>query len=314
MMQLRFRPQVRAAFTLIELLVVIAIIAVLVGLLLPAVQKVREAAARAQCENNIKQLGIATHNCADAHGGELPPAHWCYPFKSSTKGFFTGTVALWLLPYVEQQNLYNLVTAQPSYAGPPINYGGASPTTIKIYQCPSDVTLKAAPGTPGSHMSYGANAQVFGTILTVPLSPHVTIIREKGGSEIQRDVPDGTSNTIFWTEKLAYCPAGTYARNHWACGGGYDCAVVGVPWPAPGWGKLLPAPPALNGASPNIVPQFNVNNSLNCNFYWPSSSHTGVMIVGLGDASVRMISQGISQPTFNIAMVPNEGLPMPADW
>src|SRR5690348_7076931 len=116
MKQLQFSPRGRSAFTLVELLVVIAIIAVLVGLLLPAVQKVREAAARSQCQNNLKQLGIATQNCADVHGGELPPAYWCYPFLNPVpKGYFHASAMFWLLPYVEQENLYKAVIAQGSY-------------------------------------------------------------------------------------------------------------------------------------------------------------------------------------------------------
>src|SRR5579884_2313040 len=102
---MRSRPITRG-FTLIELLVVIAIIAILIALLVPAVQKVREAAARTQCENNLKQLALATHNCNDQFK-VLPPVFGWYPSTNNgVSGGGYGTVLFHLLPYIEQQNLY----------------------------------------------------------------------------------------------------------------------------------------------------------------------------------------------------------------
>ncbi|HEV3440261.1 MAG TPA: DUF1559 domain-containing protein, partial [Gemmata sp.] len=97
----------RWAFTLIELLVVIAIIAILIGLLLPAVQKVREAAARLQCQNNFKQLGLAIQNYASANNDNLPPPNFARLVNPATGNVADGSAHYALLPYLEQGNLYN---------------------------------------------------------------------------------------------------------------------------------------------------------------------------------------------------------------
>src|SRR5579859_3180282 len=96
----------RFAFTLIELLVVIAIIGILIGLLLPAVQKVREAAARTQCQNNLKQMALAAVNASDSNQGFLPPGDGMYPSQSQANYNSYGSVFFHILPYMEQKNAY----------------------------------------------------------------------------------------------------------------------------------------------------------------------------------------------------------------
>ena len=190
----------RGAFTLIELLVVIAIIAILIGLLLPAVQKIREAANRMKCSNNLKQMVLGAHNCNDNHG-YMPAFGYAWPKQSTV---LSQASTFWaLLPFLEQDNLYRTLPATSSaYFN-----GAGTPVPVKIYICPSDYSGITANGTGAGWnlSSYNVNGQVF-----FPNYP-----------EIGSSFPDGTSTTVLFLEHLALCrnPAGgnsaTDGRNVW---------------------------------------------------------------------------------------------------
>jgi len=283
-------------FTLIELLVVIAIIAILIGLLLPAVQKVREAAARTESRNNLKQMVLALHSCHDANK-RFPPAIGLFPGRNWNGQSVTwgarpaahGTIFYMMLPYMEQKNL-QLQGSDHSY-----NTWGF---TAKLFQAPLDPTLPGSSGLSGDGrgvISYAANIQVFGL----------------GGSDIggnpnadggymtlgKLTTLDGSSNTIFISERFAVCQSNTYLF----------CEDGGASWNYPVF--------AWNGSAawqvpwPNqfASPQFNWQTLSQCDTS-RVQAFTGVSVmVGMGDGAVRDVTSGVSQTSWTCAVIPNDG-------
>ncbi|HET6574825.1 MAG TPA: DUF1559 domain-containing protein [Fimbriiglobus sp.] len=330
------RPR-RSAFTLIELLVVIAIIAILIGLLLPAVQKVREAAARLQCQNNLKQLGLAVHNYHDANSQF--PAAWTYePPAPPTK----PTAVMWswgfaVLPYVEQDNLYKQFNPNLFLYTDP-NKTVVS-THLKVFQCPSTpnqnrlyqfpVPSGVLPGVPAgtlqaSASDYTAVSGILGRgwdIIVGPpsggdrhgaLRPYAPV----PGSNNRVTIPaitDGTSNTILVAESAG--------RPQVYCRGKVLCSSLPQPCQGPitegaGWGDPFngenwPAGSQPNGcgsAGPCLI---NCTNTTGRGLY---SFHTSGINVAMCDGSVRFLSESISGRTVAFLVTAAKGEVIPGDF
>ncbi len=188
----------KAGFTLIELLVVIAIIAILIGLLLPAVQKVREAAARAKCQNNLKQLALAFHNYQSTNG-KFPPV--CTISSTTTSSSYSAFALI--LPFIEQSNLSNLINFNQPWS----TQTAAAQFMVPVFACPSELnyTFNTNSSPPSWPINYAVNCGTW-FIFNPPTGAAGDGAFAVDQSMTFANMTDGTSNTLMLGEVKAYQP------------------------------------------------------------------------------------------------------------
>jgi len=279
-------------FTLIELLVVIAIIAILIALLLPAVQKVREAAARLQCTNNMKQITLAVHGYADSYKKLTPwldyavaPGPYWRPFHFS------------ILPYIEQQAVFNRAINSDGWGN------GNQTAVIQSYLCPSDSAHNnGLTANNWGATSYAPVYQMFGTANVYAPATGQTITQSKYKIG---NIPDGTSNQTCFVERISAHPASggwyhtwDYPTSHNNWGWNTNSSVYGY------WGL-------------NYMPQIGVvttGTGVVAHPYCPNTFHTGVLLVSLMDGSVRGVSSSVSTTSWAQVCTPDDRGVLNTDW
>jgi prepilin-type N-terminal cleavage/methylation domain-containing protein/prepilin-type processing-associated H-X9-DG protein len=303
-------PSVRTGFTLIELLVVIAIISILIGLLLPAVQKIREAAARITCQNNLKQWALAVHNYSDAFG-KFPLGHTATPRHS-------WVAHLW--PFIEQANtanLYGNVYTQSFFLPPATVYNtmyGACGVKVPQYYCPSDFGSnlddpnQAYNRCRGNYVvNWGPTAigvaptllAPFGDIVGNLMSPQVTLFAS---------ISDGTSNTLLMSECLM---ALSHEDDDWRGDiqndeGEFCFSTLLTP----------------NSSAPDVIdsgwfqpsPQLGPATAGSPQYYDARSRHLNGVNVSLCDGSVRFVVNSISLKTWQAASTMNGNEVLGSEW
>jgi len=302
----------RLGFTLIELLVVIAIIAILIALLVPAVQKVRESAARTQTANNLKQCSLGIHTYHD-NFLKFPPA-------SGQAGVFANfaggvTLSVHLMPYVDQQALSNNILNNNT------PYGAGPYTTIAPYTSPLDITT-----SDGLRVqNFAANLRVFtdagwnslwsAQLSAVPWAPNMICSTRLGAS-----FPDGSSNTIMFATRFGF----GNAMGAQGTTSGLPLSLWDIPVGTAG-GAYFGYNVAANGSFPTsnsiaggwmTAPTLSQAGSLTGTWATqvPTAFTSAGLQVALADASGRMVTSAVSSQTWNLACQPNDGMANGSDW
>jgi len=327
----------RRGFTLIELLVVIAIIGILVALLIPAVQQVRESSYRAKCQNNLKQLGLAVHNYHDTKKRMPPyfgiePVGGCGQYPWCNRSSVYGGWFLHLLPYVEQSALYNMIDAEVKQANMNENVvvgsgggggGGGSWVTVTY----NGHTYTYWTGGGGSYTTTqvndiwieGAHQATF-AVLQCPSDRSAVdtglVYDYWGGSSYMANWNawgDGTS--AMWTPAQRFAQLTDGLSNVVLFGEAYQTCdslgrialyswfyhTFGLDWYGQGNTLMFQVQPGL-GKCPT------------CCDNWRAQTAHSAMNVALGDGSVRSAAPSISQVTWTAAMLPRDGVPLASDW
>jgi len=272
----------RRAFTLIELLVVIAIIAILIALLVPAVQKVREAAARTQCASNLKNVGLAIHNFAGSNNQRIPALLDVNP---SYRPAYFQTFWYQLLPYVEQDAIYKRVSG---------NYGcwdnGNNTYAIPVFNCPSDATN---PGSGTLQNTGWAGCSYAPSVLLLSANTYVS---SKGAYIAQSpykigNIPDGSSNTVGVVERFAQMTTYGYYNHplHPSSPSYWGWHQWGSYWGP--WGAYTPKTSA--------TPQ-------QATYYEPTSAHPSMQTLFM-DGTVRSVSGSVDGTQWSYACQPADG-------